>query len=173
MGTFQTSRGEIAGPAVFDAKLQRAGERPGSPANGVFAGDSAGGALAVSALVEARGQGLPMPAAAIAISPWANLEHTGATMFSLDGVDPSVGREGLRRAAEIVLGRAPAKCSGPTVTNWAAPESADYCGPARPADGASSGGAPATPAPDPRHCGSGSAPPQPCPSPRASPGRRT
>ncbi|MFJ9615352.1 alpha/beta hydrolase [Streptomyces noursei] len=83
-------------------------EQGTDPANVVFAGDSAGGALAVSALVEARGQGLPMPAAAIAISPWANLEHTGATMFSLDGVDPSVGRQGLRRAADVVLGRAPA-----------------------------------------------------------------
>lgn len=83
-------------------------EQGTDPANVVFAGDSAGGALAVSALVEARGQGLPMPAAAIVISPWANLEHTGATMFSLDGVDPSVGRQGLRRAADVVLGRAPA-----------------------------------------------------------------
>ncbi|GGX37566.1 alpha/beta hydrolase [Streptomyces noursei] len=83
-------------------------EQEVEPEDVVLAGDSAGGALAVSTLVAARDQGLPMPAASIAISPWANLEHTGATMFSLDGVDPSVGREGLRRAAGIVLGRAPA-----------------------------------------------------------------
>ncbi|MFE9004461.1 alpha/beta hydrolase [Streptomyces sp. NPDC007875] len=78
-----------------------------TPENVVFAGDSAGGAMAVSALVAARDQGLPMPAASVAISPWANLEHTGATMFTLDAVDPSVSREGLRRAAEVVLGSAP------------------------------------------------------------------
>ncbi|CAL9569198.1 Putative acetyl-hydrolase LipR [Streptomyces sp. enrichment culture] len=78
-----------------------------APGNVVFAGDSAGGALAVSTLVAARDRGLPMPAASIAISPWANLEHTGATMFTLDGVDPSVSREGLCRAADVVLGSTP------------------------------------------------------------------
>ncbi|MFD9893864.1 alpha/beta hydrolase [Amycolatopsis sp. NPDC059027] len=78
-----------------------------APESVVFAGDSAGGAMAVSVLVAARAQGLPMPAASIAISPWANLEHTGATMVTRDGVDPSVSREGLRRAADLVLGGAP------------------------------------------------------------------
>ncbi|WP_405162097.1 alpha/beta hydrolase [Nocardia sp. NBC_01499] len=82
-------------------------EQGTAPQNVVFAGDSAGGAMAVSALVAARDQGLAMPAASIAISPWANLEHTGATMRTLDGIDPSVNRAGLRRAADLVLGSAP------------------------------------------------------------------
>lgn len=78
-----------------------------APRDVVFAGDSAGGAMAVSVLVAARDLGLALPAASIAVSPWANLEHTGATMVSLDGVDPSVSRAGLRQAADIVLGNAP------------------------------------------------------------------
>ncbi|MEV0280030.1 alpha/beta hydrolase [Streptomyces sp. NPDC050610] len=78
-----------------------------APRDIVFAGDSAGGAMAVSALVAARDLGLALPAASIAISPWANLEHTGASMVTLDGVDPSVSRAGLRQAAAIALGNAP------------------------------------------------------------------
>ncbi|WP_413114886.1 alpha/beta hydrolase [Streptomyces sp. CY1] len=108
----------LAPEAVFPAAVDDAVaayrwllEQEVVPENVVFAGDSAGGAMAVSALVTARDQGLPMPAASIAISPWANLEHTGATMFTLDAIDPSVSREGLRRAAEVVLGSAPRNSS--------------------------------------------------------------
>ncbi|KAA8889590.1 alpha/beta hydrolase [Nocardia colli] len=43
----------------------------------------------------------------MAFSPWVNLEHTGATMRTLDGIDPSVNRAGLRRAADLVLGGTP------------------------------------------------------------------
>ncbi|MFK8849987.1 alpha/beta hydrolase [Streptomyces sp. Ac-502] len=104
----------LAPEAVFPAALDDAVrayrwllEQGAAPENVVFAGDSAGGAMAVSVLVAARDQGLPLPAASIAVSPWANLEHTGATMFTLDGVDPSVNRAGLRRAADVFLGSAP------------------------------------------------------------------
>ncbi|MEV7427125.1 MULTISPECIES: alpha/beta hydrolase [unclassified Streptomyces] len=69
----------------------------------VVAGDSAGGAMAVSVLVAARDEGLPMPAASIAFSPWANLEHTGASMTTRNGIDPSANREGLHRAATAFL----------------------------------------------------------------------
>ncbi|MEU7145378.1 alpha/beta hydrolase [Nocardia sp. NPDC046473] len=78
-----------------------------APGNVVFAGDSAGGAMAISVLVAARDRGLAMPSASIAISPWANLEHTGATMRTLDGIDPSVSRAGLHSAADLVLGGTP------------------------------------------------------------------
>ncbi|WP_193560809.1 alpha/beta hydrolase [Streptomyces alboflavus] len=69
----------------------------------VVAGDSAGGAMAVSVLVAAREEGLPMPAASIVFSPWANLEHTGASMTTRNGIDPSANREGLHRAATAFL----------------------------------------------------------------------
>lgn len=42
----------------------------------IFAGDSAGGGLALSLLVIIRDQGLPLPAGAILISPWVDLTHS-------------------------------------------------------------------------------------------------
>ncbi|GAA4577728.1 alpha/beta hydrolase [Planotetraspora kaengkrachanensis] len=77
------------------------------PESVVVAGDSSGGAMAVSVLVAARDQGLAMPAASISISPWANAENTGATMLTRNGIDPSNNREGLRKVAEIALGNVP------------------------------------------------------------------
>ena len=61
----------------------------GVPAEKIaFAGESAGGAMVVSVMVAARNKGLPLPAAGVAISPWANLEHTGASMTNREGLDP-------------------------------------------------------------------------------------
>jgi monoterpene epsilon-lactone hydrolase len=42
-------------------------------------GDSAGGALAVTTILRARQQGLPLPAATMPLSPWLDMEATGAT----------------------------------------------------------------------------------------------
>lgn len=60
-----------------------------------IAGDSAGGGLTVATLVAARDAGLPMPTAAVAISPWADMECTGATLVSKAAEDPSLNRAGL------------------------------------------------------------------------------
>jgi len=76
------------------------GIAPGSIA---IAGDSAGGGLAVAMLVAARDAGLPMPAAAVAISPWADLGCTGASMASKAADDPSLNREGLLAMASAYL----------------------------------------------------------------------
>ena len=48
--------------------------------NIVVAGDSAGGGLAASLLVNLRHQGLPEPAAAVLISPWVDLACTGQSL---------------------------------------------------------------------------------------------
>jgi epsilon-lactone hydrolase len=53
-----------------------------SPARIVFAGDSAGGGLCLAALLALRDQGLPLPAAAVALSPWTDLKCTGASYRS-------------------------------------------------------------------------------------------
>jgi monoterpene epsilon-lactone hydrolase len=45
--------------------------------NIVFAGDSAGGGLCLASLLAIRDQGLPLPAAAVALSPWTDLKCTG------------------------------------------------------------------------------------------------
>ncbi|WP_338772788.1 alpha/beta hydrolase [Nocardia vulneris] len=42
----------------------------------IFAGDSAGGGLTFSLALAARDHGLPMPAALVAIAPWANYDST-------------------------------------------------------------------------------------------------
>lgn len=70
----------------------------------VLAGDSAGGAMLVSAMVRARNAGLRLPAGGVAISPWANLEMTGASYTTRDGVDPLCSREILALMARSILG---------------------------------------------------------------------
>lgn len=68
-----------------------------------FSGDSAGGAMVVSVMVAARNAGLALPAAGVAISPWANLEHTGPSMKTRDGIDPTVSLAGLDLMAKAFL----------------------------------------------------------------------
>ena len=43
----------------------------------VFAGDSAGGGLCFATLITLKSQGLPLPAAAVVLSPWTDLKCTG------------------------------------------------------------------------------------------------
>jgi epsilon-lactone hydrolase len=43
-------------------------------------GDSAGGGLALATLLRLRDEGLPLPAAAVALSPWTDLALTGASI---------------------------------------------------------------------------------------------
>lgn len=48
-----------------------------APSQIAFAGDSAGGGLCLATLLALRDQGLPLPAAAVALSPWTDLMCTG------------------------------------------------------------------------------------------------
>jgi monoterpene epsilon-lactone hydrolase len=59
-----------------------------APSGIALAGESAGGGLAVATLVSARDQGLPLPAAALAMSPYADLTLSGATMETKREADP-------------------------------------------------------------------------------------
>jgi acetyl esterase/lipase len=80
-----------------------------APAEIAFAGESAGGGLAMAALVAARGGGLPMPAAAFVMSPYADLTLAGTTMDSKSEVDPVLSRAVLEpRAADYATGQDPA-----------------------------------------------------------------
>ncbi len=47
------------------------------PSDIVFAGDSAGGGLALATLIALKDHGLPLPAGAVALSPWTDLKCTG------------------------------------------------------------------------------------------------
>jgi monoterpene epsilon-lactone hydrolase len=51
-----------------------------APSRIVVAGESAGGALVLSLLVTLRDAGTPLPAAAVCVSPWVDLEMTGPSM---------------------------------------------------------------------------------------------
>jgi len=61
----------------------------------VFAGESAGGGLAVATLVNARDQGLPLPAGAYAMSPYADLTLVGASMDTKGALDPLLSQVAL------------------------------------------------------------------------------
>lgn len=69
-----------------------------------FAGESAGGAMVVSVMVAAKSKGLPLPAVGSSISPWANLEHTGASMSNREGLDPLNSKPVLDILARAFLG---------------------------------------------------------------------
>ena len=47
------------------------------PSHIMLAGDSAGGGLCLATLLALRDQGIPLPAAAVALSPWTDLTLTG------------------------------------------------------------------------------------------------
>lgn len=79
-------------------------DKVGDARNIVLAGDSAGGAMVVSVMVKARNAAIPLPAGGVAISPWANLEMTGASYASRDGIDPLCSREALVMMARSALG---------------------------------------------------------------------
>ena len=77
--------------------------------NIAIAGDSAGGGLALAALIAIRDAGEPVPAAGIGISPWVDMEGTGESMTTRAAVDPVVQKEGLLGMAKLYLGGADPK----------------------------------------------------------------
>jgi monoterpene epsilon-lactone hydrolase len=71
-----------------------------------FAGESAGGGLAIATLVNARDHGLPLPAAAFVMSPYVDLTLAGATMESKRDADPLLSRELLQaRISDYTAGQ--------------------------------------------------------------------
>jgi monoterpene epsilon-lactone hydrolase len=77
-----------------------------APSDIVVAGESAGGGLAVATLVNARDHGLPLPAAAYVMSPYADLTLAGKTMETKREVDPLMSRENLQsRVTDYTAGQ--------------------------------------------------------------------
>jgi acetyl esterase/lipase len=88
--------------AAYEALLQGGT----APADIVFAGESAGGGLAIATLVNARDHGLPLPAAAYAMSPYADLTLAGTTLETKSKADPLLSREALQaRVADYTAGQ--------------------------------------------------------------------
>ena len=77
-----------------------------APADIVFAGESAGGGLAIATLVNARDHQLPPPAAAFVMSPYADLTLAGTTLETKGKADPLLSREALQaRVADYTAGQ--------------------------------------------------------------------
>jgi len=76
------------------------------PARLVIAGDSAGGGLTVATLVALRDAGDSLPAAAVCLSPWVDMEGIGESMTTKAEADPMVNREDLLEGAQAYLGGA-------------------------------------------------------------------
>lgn len=85
--------------AVYRALLDD-GEDPRSIA---FAGDSAGGGIAVGACLLERDAGLPLPAAVLTFSAALDATRTGASMTAKEGIDPYFTREGLLSGGQAYL----------------------------------------------------------------------
>ena len=77
-----------------------------APEDIVFAGESAGGGLAIATLVNARDHQLPQPAAAFVMSPYADLTLAGTTLETKGKADPLLSREALQaRIADYTAGQ--------------------------------------------------------------------
>jgi acetyl esterase/lipase len=66
-------------------------------------GDSAGGGLVFAALLRLRDEGVPLPAAAVAVSPWTDLALSGASFRANAGIDPLIPVEHAERAVALYL----------------------------------------------------------------------
>ncbi len=67
-------------------------------------GDSAGGGLTLALMLKLRDERAPLPAGAVAMSPWTDLAVTGASVHSNAVRDPMVVASEVPRFAEMYLG---------------------------------------------------------------------
>jgi len=74
------------------------------PARLAIAGDSAGGGLAIALLYRCRALGLPLPAAAVLLSPWTDMTASGESYTSRASLDPIHQRPMLLAMARKYLG---------------------------------------------------------------------
>jgi acetyl esterase/lipase len=69
-------------------------------------GDSAGGGLALALALRSRDEGVPLPAAIVALSPWTDLAITGQSSRCNAVYDPVLKSDDLGMLAAQYLGRA-------------------------------------------------------------------
>jgi epsilon-lactone hydrolase len=71
-------------------------------------GESSGGGLVLAMLLKLRDEGFPLPAAAVALSPWTDLALTGNSLQRNAETDPMLrGTEGARLASYYLAGANP------------------------------------------------------------------
>jgi monoterpene epsilon-lactone hydrolase len=74
------------------------------PRHIAFTGDSAGGGLSITSQLRARDQGLPLPAAAMLLSPWVDMEGTGQSMLTNSDKDALFNLPWIKDMARNFLG---------------------------------------------------------------------
>jgi epsilon-lactone hydrolase len=74
------------------------------PAHIAFAGDSAGGGLALSTVLQLKEEYLPLPAALVALSPWFDLASTGQSMITNAGKDLIFTLEWVKSMGQSYVG---------------------------------------------------------------------
>jgi len=67
-------------------------------------GDSAGGNLAISLVLRLMAEGRDLPSSVMTMSPWLNMENTGATIEINNDTDFLITREGLQANIDRYLG---------------------------------------------------------------------
>ena len=72
----------------------------------VVAGDSAGGGLTLSLILLLREKGLPLPAAAVCLSPWTDLTCSGKSWTTNAKIDFMLNKGSTFNAAKLYLGDA-------------------------------------------------------------------
>jgi monoterpene epsilon-lactone hydrolase len=69
----------------------------------VMAGESAGGGLTLATLLALRDEGVPLPAAAVVMSPWVDLACGGESMATRAEADPMLKKAALQALARSYL----------------------------------------------------------------------
>ena len=70
----------------------------------MISGDSAGGGLTVATLVALRDQGVALPALAVPMSPWVDLDYTGESMTTRAEADPMIDKAMIAQIGALFLG---------------------------------------------------------------------
>lgn len=89
----------------------------------VTSGDSAGGNLAIATVLKLRDDGIALPGAVIAFSPWLDMEHIGQTLQTNADTDALVSKAILEAMSGMFLGE-----KGSRTNPLANPLKADYRG---------------------------------------------
>ncbi|MCB0114103.1 MAG: alpha/beta hydrolase [Caldilineaceae bacterium] len=74
----------------------------------VFMGDSGGGNLVFTTMLALKDRGLPLPAAAVAMSPWTDLKNTGESYVTNASVDSLTWRDSQDVFSQYYCGEADA-----------------------------------------------------------------
>ncbi|WP_114968020.1 alpha/beta hydrolase [Rhodoferax ferrireducens] len=86
-------------------------------------GDSAGGNLAIATVLKLRDDGVALPGAVIAFSPWLDMEHVGKTLQTNAATDALVSKAVLEAMSGMFLGE-----QGSRTNPLANPLKANYTG---------------------------------------------